>query len=115
MQQSSAVALHAAQRMPMDAAHLRHHLQDLANRRFFLRTLKPDTDRYKLWLGDLVEFVNVAYGPDSEEMASLRATLTGRPRLAADATETERVHDYLERIDALAALLERYEHAIQSP
>jgi hypothetical protein len=104
-----------ALRTPMDAAHLRHHLQDLANRRFFLRTLKPDSDRYKLWLGDLVEFVNVAYGPDSEEMASVRATLTARTRPAADATETERVRDYLERIDSLAALLERYERAIPSP
>ncbi|MGE0543830.1 MAG: hypothetical protein AB7R89_27000 [Dehalococcoidia bacterium] len=99
----------------MDTAHLRHHIQDLAGRRYFLRTLRPDGERYKLWLGDLVEFVNVTYGPDSEEMAALRATLTSRPRLGADATEAERVRDYLDRLDALAALLDRYERTIHSP
>jgi len=99
----------------MDTTHLRHHLRDLAGRRSFLRTLKPDTDRYKLWLGDVAEFVNVAYGPDSEEMVSLRATLTARSRLPANAAEDERVRDYLERLDALGALLDRYERNVRDP
>lgn len=93
----------------MDIDHIRHHLQDLGGRRYFLRTLKPDTDRYKLWLGDLVEFVNVAYGADSGEMAELRAVLTNRPKLPADAAEDERVRDYVERLEALGTLLERFE------
>ena len=93
----------------MDNAHLRHHLKDLSGRRFFLRTLKPDTDRYKLWLGDLVEFVNAAYGVDSAEMAELRGLLAGRPRVRADAAEEVRVRDYVERLEALGALLERFE------
>jgi hypothetical protein len=93
----------------MDIDHIRHHLQDLGGRRLFLRTLKPDTDRYKLWLGDLVEFVNVAYGADSGEMVELRAVLTSRPRLPLDAAEEERVRDYVERLEALGALLERFE------
>jgi hypothetical protein len=93
----------------MDAAHLRHHLQDLAGRRYFLRSLKPDGERYKLWLGDLVEFVNVAYGPDSRQMSGLRGVLTTHPRLPADAVEVERVRDYLDRLEALGDLLDRFE------
>jgi hypothetical protein len=93
----------------MDIDHIRHHLQDLSGRRYFLRTLKPDTDRYKLWLGDMVEFVNVAYGAGSGEMSELRAVLTSRPRLPVDATEEERVRDYVERLEALGALLDRFE------
>jgi hypothetical protein len=93
----------------MDAAHLRHHLQDLAGRRYFLRTLKPDGERYKLWLGDLVEFVNVAYGSDSPQMSDLRGVLTARPRLSPDAADDERVREYLDRIEALGDLLDRFE------
>jgi hypothetical protein len=93
----------------MDAAHLRHHLQDLAGRRYFLRTLKPDGERYKLWLGDLVEFVNVAYGSDSSQMSDLRGVLTARPRLSPDATDDERVREYLDRLEALGDLLDRFE------
>lgn len=93
----------------MDAAHLRHHLQDLAGRRYFLRTLKPNGERYKLWLGDFVEFVNVAYGPDSPQMVNLRGVLTGRPRIASDAAEDERVRDYLDRLESLGDLLDRLE------
>jgi hypothetical protein len=93
----------------MDAAHLRHHIQDLAGRRYFLRTLKPDGERYKLWLGDLVEFINVAYGADSPQMSDLRGVLTTRPRLSANATDDERVGDYLGRLESLGDLLERFE------
>jgi hypothetical protein len=99
----------------MDADHLRHHLQDLSGRRYFLRTLKPDTERYKLWLGDLVELVNVAYGPGSLEMSELRAILVERPRVAADAAEEERVRDYLERLEAFGRLLERMEQSAAGP
>jgi hypothetical protein len=99
----------------MDSQHLRHHLRELAERQPFLRTLRPDSDRYKLWLGDLVEFVNVAYGPDSPELASLRAVLTGRARLPAGATETERQRDYLQRLEALATVVAGYEQAASEP
>ena len=99
----------------MDTRHLRHHLQDLAGRQRFLRALKPGSDRYKLWLGDVVELVNNAYGPDSPQMAELRALLTGRPRLPAEATDAERERDYLERLDAIAALLARFERASGDP
>lgn len=99
----------------MDASHLRHHLHELAERQRFLRTMRPDSDRYKLWLGDLVEFVNAAYGPDSPELASLRAVLTGRARLPAAATDAERQREYLRRLEALAAVIEGYEQAAHGP
>ena len=99
----------------MDARHLRQHLKDLSGRQHFLRTLRPDSDRYKLWLGDLVEFVNVAYGPDSPEMTELRAVVTGRVRLPAEATDAERERAYLERLDQLAAVLDRYERNVRDP
>jgi hypothetical protein len=99
----------------MDASHLRHHLHDLSERQRFLRTLRPDSDRYKLWLGDLVEFVNVAFGADSPELASLRAALTNRPRLPAEATDAERQREYLHRLEALAAVIESCERAADGP
>ena len=99
----------------MDARHLRHHLDDLRSRQRFLRTLRPDSDRYKLWLGDLVELVNVAYGPESPQMAELRAVLTRHPRLSAEATEEERERVYLARLDDLAALLTSFERDIRDP
>lgn len=99
----------------MDAAHLRHHLQDLSGRRYFLRTLRPDTERYKLWLGDLVELVNVAYGPASSEMGELRTILVEHPRIPAGAAEEERVRDYLERLEAFGRLLERMEQGATGP
>ncbi len=99
----------------MDSRHLRQHLKDLGGRQHFLRTLRPDSDRYKLWLGDLVEFVNVAYGAQSPEMAALRSVLTDRARPPADATDAERERDYRERLDGLAALLVDYERAVRDP
>ena len=93
----------------MDPSHLQQHLQDLAGRQHFLRTLPPDSERYKLWLGDLVEVVNVAYGPDSPEMAAVRDALAGRPRVPAEASESERRMQYLARLAALADLIERCE------
>ena len=99
----------------MEPRHLRAHLLELAGRREFLRSLAPDTDRYKLWLGDLFEFVNVAYGPDSEELRELRGALTGRPRLSPDAPEEERAQEYRERLEALGGTLERFARRIPEP
>lgn len=89
----------------MEAAHRQQHLSDLRDRHRFLRTLTPDSDRYKLWLGDVVEFVNVAYGPESAEMGRLRALLVHRPRIAPDAPHMERERAYLDHVDTLHALL----------
>jgi hypothetical protein len=98
----------------MDPGHRRHHLHDLRGRQHFLRTLTPDSDRYKLWLGDLVEFVNVAYGPDSAEMARLRDILVSRARLSPEATDADRERAYVERLVELSALLEDLDRAIPS-
>ena len=99
----------------MDARHLHQHLKDLSGRQHFLRTLRPDSDRYKLWLGDVVELINVAYGVDSVEMAELRAALTGGSRPPAEAADAERERVYLARLDALAALLGRLEGNVRDP
>lgn len=99
----------------MDSQHLLQHLHDLAERQRFLRTLRPDSDRYKLWLGDVVEFLNVAYGADSPELASLRTVLTGARRLPAEATEAERQRDYLRRLEALGGVIEDCERAAGGP
>ncbi|MGH2584213.1 MAG: hypothetical protein ACRDJE_04805 [Dehalococcoidia bacterium] len=93
----------------MDSRHLHQHLRELIEREPFLRSLRPDTERYKLWLGDIVELVNVVYGADSAEMSELRAAIGGRVRLPAEATEAERQRDYVERIDMLVAVLRGYE------
>jgi hypothetical protein len=99
----------------MDPSHLRQHIDELRGRLPFLRALRPDSDRYKLWLGDVVELVNVAYGLDSPQMARLRATLREHARLPPDATEADRGRLYLDRLDALTALLDEYAYAIREP
>jgi hypothetical protein len=99
----------------MDSRHLRHLLQDLIDRRHFVRTLRPDSDRYKLWLGDLVEVVNDAYGPDSAELRELRGLLAGRPRPDRGAAEAARERDYLARVDALGEYLDRLRRAVRDP
>jgi hypothetical protein len=99
----------------MDAAHLRHHLRELRDRERFLRTLRPDSERYKLWLGDIVEFVNVAYGADSPQMAELRAALVGQARPAPDAPREQRERLYHERLDRIAAVLDGYARTVRDP
>ena len=95
--------------MPVDPEHLRHHLNELRSTLRWLRSLTPDGPRYKLWLGDLVEFTRVAFGADSEEAQRVRDVLLGRERVGEDTDEATRVRDYLSRLDAFAEALAAFE------
>jgi hypothetical protein len=95
--------------VPADGQHLRHHLNELRSTLRWLRSLTPDGPRYKLWLGDLVEFTRVAFGPDSAEMARVRGALLDRPRVPPDADEATRVRGYLDRLDTFAEVLAAFE------
>lgn len=97
----------------MDPAHARLHLEELRGRAVWLRALTPDTPRYKLWLGDLVEFTRVVFGLDSPEMAAVREVLAAR--LPPDADETARVRDYVRRLDRLIALIDRFARRFPAP
>lgn len=99
----------------MNFSHVRHYLNDLQERLPFIRSLAPDSDHYKLWLGDLIEFVNVAYGARSEEMTRLRSFLVAHARPPADASSEERARLYQERLDGIAALLEEYTRSYRDP
>lgn len=90
----------------MDPAHARMHLDELRGRAVWLRALSPDTPRYKLWLGDLVEFTRAVFGLDSPEMAALREVLAARP--PSDADEATRVREYVRRLDRFIALMDRF-------
>ena len=48
-------------------------------------------------------------------MARLRAVITAHTRLRTAGTDTDHVMRYLQRLDALDALLEEFERAIRSP
>jgi hypothetical protein len=98
-----------------EASHLRHHLNELRGTLRWLRSLAPDGPRYKLWLGDLVEFTRVAFGADSPQAARVREVLVGRPRLPADADEAARTRDYLDRLDAFRDVLDGFQHDIRDP
>ena len=101
--------------MPLDAAHLRSHLQDLRGRIVFLRALEPDAPTYKLWLGDLIEVVNHQYGLQSREMLQLRAAI-GRAGRQPDATTDEQRRDaYLQRLADLDLVLDSYLRGIVEP
>ena len=98
----------------MNTHHLRHQLNDLRSTLPSLRTLAPDGPRYKLWLGDLVEFANAAFGPDSPQMARIREVLTSS-RLSPDADQVTRLQDYLTRLDAFGALLADFQRQLREP
>lgn len=98
--------------MPPDAEHLRHHLNDLRSTLRWLRSLRPDGPRYKLWLGDLVEFTRAAFGPDSPQVGKVRSILTDRARLPDTAPEEARARHYLDRLDAFAALLAEFDRTL---
>ncbi len=97
----------------MDPAHARMHLDELRERAVWLRALTPDNPRYKLWLGDLVEFTRAVFGLDSPEMAAVREVLAAR--LPPDADEATRVRDYLHRLDRLIALIDRFARRFPAP
>lgn len=88
----------------MDGAHARKHLDDLHATLQWLRTLTPDNPRYKVWLGDLVEFTRAAFGLDSAEMAAIRAAIPDPLPAASIASPG---HAYLARLDRFAAVLQQ--------
>lgn len=100
----------------MDTAHLRRHLSGLMKSLEWLRTLPPEGPRYKLWLGDLVEFVRDAFGAESAQMAQIRVLLTGDLRpLPEQADEAARTRTYLARLDAFVGLLAGFERRLRDP
>lgn len=96
----------------MDSAHLRQHLADLRGRVHFLRTLRPESERYKLWLGDMIELTHITEGVDSARMTALRAVLTSQPRLDSDAPEQAQTEAYLARLGDFDAFLAEWESSL---
>ncbi|HEY8490563.1 MAG TPA: hypothetical protein VIO14_06185 [Dehalococcoidia bacterium] len=88
--------------------HQQHHLRELRGRLAWVRGLVPESPRYRLWLGDLIEFVHAVYGQASPQMAALTDALQTF-RAPADAAEPVRRQAYLERLDAIERLLARWE------
>lgn len=101
--------------MPMDPQHLRQHLQDLRDRIGFLRPLLPDNPSYKLWLGDVIEVVNVQWGLQSRQMLQLRAAIGRGGRQPAAESPDERGRAYLSRLDDLDAVLESFQRGTVEP
>ncbi len=101
--------------MPMDAAHLRRHLEDLRGRINFLRAMQPDNPSYKLWLGDVIELVNVQWGLDSTQMKQLRAAIGRGGRQPEAETPEERTRAYLQRLEDLDAVLQSFVRGVREP
>lgn len=101
--------------MPLDAAHLRRHLQDLRERIVYLRALEPDSPTYKLWLGDMIEVVNHQYGLQSRQMLQLRAAI-GRVGRQPEAVSNEARRDaYLQRLADFDLVLDSFVRGIVEP
>jgi hypothetical protein len=98
----------------MDPRHARQHLEELRGAAVWLRSATPDSPRYKLWLGDLVEFVRVVFGLDSPQMAEMRGVIAGH-RLPAGADEDARLHDYLARLDRFINLIDGFVRRFPEP
>ncbi|MHB8576137.1 MAG: hypothetical protein ACYDCQ_12495 [Dehalococcoidia bacterium] len=101
--------------MPMDPRHLRSHLEDLRGRTAFLRAMLPDNPSYRLWLGDVIELVNVQWGVQSRQMQQLRAAIGRGGRHPEGETPAARTTAYLQRLDDVDAVLESYVRAIGEP
>ncbi|MFN8559276.1 MAG: hypothetical protein U0531_18710 [Dehalococcoidia bacterium] len=85
----------------MTMSHARAQLDDLIRTVARIRTLTLDGPRYKLWLGDVVEFVhgNTLVRRRRRWRSSRPSGGAARP-LPRDAAEAERTHRYLSRLDA---------------
>ncbi len=96
----------------MDARHARQHLDELHGAAVWLRSSAPEHPRYRLWLGDLIEFTRAAYGLESAEMTAVRDVLRAEPRPRADAPEGVRVQAHLARLNRFIALIDRFAAAL---
>ncbi len=101
--------------MPLDARHLRRHLEDLIGRIAFLRPLQPDNPSYRLWLGDVIELVNVQWGVGSVQMQQLRAAIGRGGRQPQGESREERERAYRARLDDLEAVLTNFLRTIGEP
>jgi hypothetical protein len=101
--------------MPMDPKHLRGHLEDLKGRISFLRPLQPDNPSYKMWLGDVIELVNVQWGLQSTQMLQLRAAIGRGGRRPEGTTPAEQGHAYLARLDDIDAVLDSFIRGLVVP
>lgn len=101
--------------MPLDARHLRSHLGDLIGRTAFLRPLQPDNPSYLLWLGDVIELVNVQWGVSSVQMRQLRAAIGRGGRQPQGESHEERERAYRARLDDIEAVLSRFLQTIGDP
>jgi len=99
----------------MDPRHLRSHIEDLRGRIAFLRALQPDNPSYRLWLGDVIELVNVQWGLQSRQMLQLRAAIGRGGRHPEGATPEERAQAYRQRLDDVDIVLERFVRSIGEP
>ena len=98
----------------MDARHARRYLEELRATAEWLRSATPEGARYKLWLGDVVEFVRVNFGLESAQMARVREALAAG-RLPAGADERERTRAYLARLDRFMSLIDGFARAFPDP
>ena len=96
----------------MEKRHALAHIDELHRTLAWLRSLTPDGQRYKVWLGDLIEFTRAAFGLDSPQMGAIRAAIAGENPLRSEADEETRRLEYLARLDGLGALLSGFAEAL---
>jgi len=101
--------------MPMNARQLKSQVEEMRDRVAFLRSLLPDNPSYKLWLGDVVELVNLQWGLQSREMKLLRSAVARGGRQPMAESPEEQRSAYIGRLDDLEAVLESYLRNIGEP
>ncbi len=70
--------------------------------------MRPESQSYKLWIGDAAELANTIWGTGTTQLAQLASALrTQRMEHAAGEDEVRRYLDCLNRIDAVLAEYER--------
>ena len=99
----------------MDSTHLRRHLEDLSARVELLRPMRPDNPSYKLWLGDVVELVNVQWGVQSQQMGQLRAAIGRGGRLPEPEGDADAERAYVRRLNDVDAVLQSFVRSLPPP
>jgi hypothetical protein len=95
----------------VDRHHALQHLYELRARVTFLRAMRPDSQSYKLWIGDIAEFANTVWGTGAAQLQQLASALRQRP----DEDDAGEVARYLRRLNRVDAVLADFERQIAAP